>query len=432
MAEFTQPEQEPVTVPIDFSDTVLREELHFDYADNPLYNVSVPLLSVILTLPRLPKPENIEQFRQQLKRDVVALSEAGKKLDYPSAVIDKLCCLHCIVIDEFIIHGLWGYDAGWENNTLLSELFSMKNGGELFFTVAEKAMLQPAKMADLLEIIYVFLQMGFKGRYRSRQTDRLGLIIKEIAGAIKVKINKANVLIEDIPQVKYRSLRSGVHYFSLTLLIFFLLGLATAFVDYWYEQNYPLRAAAFLDLDKLTSRYVLNAKSEDIVYVSTNEDVHAIHNLTAPHSEREKAPAVPVEQSTPEKTVPQAIAPEKIPVKKLPQKVVPEPATPPPVSAAITGSVEPVPGDKVQEQSPVVSAYRVQLASFSSKKNAEKYLPRFQASVYPVGLMAVGKYFILYSNADNWQAVKQQQSYFDNEYQLAVSVIATKKAEPAL
>ncbi|WDE11968.1 type IVB secretion system protein IcmH/DotU [Thalassomonas haliotis] len=428
MAEFTQPEQEPVTVAIDFSDTVLREELHFDYADNPLYNVSVPLLSVILTLPRLPKPDNIEQFRQQLKRDVVALSEAGKKLDYPSAVIDKLCCLHCIVIDEFIIHGLWGYDAGWENNTLLSELFSMKNGGELFFTVAEKAMLQPAKMADLLEIIYVFLQMGFKGRYRSRQTDRLGLIIKEIAVAIKGKINKASVLIEDIPQVKYRSLRSGVHYFSLTLLIFFLLGLTTAFVDYWYEQNYPLRAAAFLDLDKLTSRYVLNAKTEDIVYVSTHEDTHAIHNLTSPHSEREKAPDTPVTE-----TVPEQPGVEKMPVKKVPQQAEPEPSTPPPVSTAITGAAEPTgTGDEVPDTSPSVAAYRVQLASFSSEKNAERYLTKFQTSIYPVSLMAVGQYFILYSNADNWSAVKQQQSYFESEYQLSVSVISTKKAEPAL
>ena len=414
MAEFTQPEQEPVTVPIDFSDTVLREELHFNDADNPLYNISVPLLSVILTLSRLPKPDNIEQFRQQLKRDVVALSEAGKKLDYPSAVIDKLCCLHCIVIDEFIIHGLWGYDAGWENNTLLSELFSMKNGGELFFTVAEKAMLQSAKMADLLEIIYVFLQMGFKGRYRSRQTDRLGLIIKEIAGAISVRVNKADILIEDVPQVKYRSLRSGVHYFSLTLLIFFLLGLVTAFIDYWYEQNYTLRAAAFLELDKATSRYVLNAQSEDIVYVSTHEDVHAIHKLTAPRKDREKLPVIPQAETIAPKTEPKAI-----PARVTQEKTE---AAPP----------ETVPQANAEDKAQGGSAYRVQLASFSSETNARKYLPTFEASTYPVSLMPVGKYFILYSNADTWQAVKQQQAYFENEYQLSVSVIATKKAEPAL
>ncbi|WDE05317.1 DotU family type IV/VI secretion system protein [Thalassomonas viridans] len=425
MTEFTQPQQEPVTVPIDFSDTVLREELHFDYADNPLYNISVPLLSVILTLSRLPKPDNIEQFRQQLKRDVVALSEAGKKLDYPSAVIDKLCCLHCIVIDEFIIHGLWGYDAGWENNTLLSELFSMKNGGELFFTVAEKAMLQSAKMADLLEIIYVFLQMGFKGRYRSRQTDRLGLIAKEIAGAIKARVNKADILIEDIPQVKYRSLRSGVHYFSLTLVIFLLLGLATAFVDYWYEQNYALRAAAFLDLDKTTSRYVLNAKSEDIVYVSTHEDVHAIHKLTAPRKEREKL-LEPEKQPEPEKL------PEPETIKAVPEEVTPPaPAQEKPGPAAMI-SGDKLSGDKLSGEMTGDPAYRVQLASFTSLKNAENYLPTFQASVYPVSLMPVGKYFILYSNADTWQAVKQQQTYFEKEYQLSVSVIAIKKAEPKL
>ena len=397
MAEFTKSEQALTSIPIDFSDTMLKESVHFDYADNPLYNLSVPLLSIILTLSRLPKPDNIEQFRQHLKREVVVLSEAGKGHDYPAAVIDKLCCLHCIVIDEFIIHGRWGADAGWENNTLLSELFSMKNGGELFFTVAEKAMLQAAKMTDLLELIYVLLQMGFKGRYRSRQTDLLALIIKDIAATIPEKITAPNILIEDIPQVKFRSLRSGVHYFSLTLLIFLVLGLATAFIDYWYEQSYSLRAASFIDLDQVTARYVLNAKSDDIIYVSTHEDIHAIHKLTQTKEETTKNTDLPV------------IAKPKISAKP-----------------------EHEPEHEHEKTQARITAYRVQLASFSNEKNAQKYLKGFADSDYPVSVMAIGKYFILYSNAATAQAVKQQQIYFKKEYQLAVIVVATEPAGQAL
>ena len=172
------------TVAIDFSDKVLKDPPLFDYTQNELYNLSMPLLSIVLTLSRLPKPENLALFKGLLKQNIVELSEQGKTLEYPSAVIDKLCCLHCIVLDEFIIHSTWGVDAGWENNTLLSELFGLKNGGDLFFTITDKAMKQSVKMSDLLQMTFVFLQIGFKGRYRSRQSEQLGIITKTVNRAI--------------------------------------------------------------------------------------------------------------------------------------------------------------------------------------------------------------------------------------------------------
>ena len=101
------------TIAIDFSDKDLKEPELFEYCQNDLYNLSVPLLSIALPLARLPKPENLALFKGLLKQHIFELSERGKALDYPSAVIDKLCCLHCIVLDEFIIHGRWGENAGW-------------------------------------------------------------------------------------------------------------------------------------------------------------------------------------------------------------------------------------------------------------------------------------------------------------------------------
>lgn len=128
------------TIAIDFSDKNFNEPEIFSYSDNALYNLSIPLLSITITIIRLPKPDNITLFKGLLKQHILELSERGKALDYPAAVIDKLCCLHCIVIDEFIIHSLWGADAGWENSTLLSELFGLKNGGDVFFTITDKAL----------------------------------------------------------------------------------------------------------------------------------------------------------------------------------------------------------------------------------------------------------------------------------------------------
>jgi len=368
------------TIPIDFSDKVQKEPLLFNYNDNALYNLSVPLLSIILTLSRLPKPENLALFKNLLKQHIVDLSEQGKNLDYPSAVIDKLCCLHCIVLDEFIIHGTWGDDAGWENNTLLSELFGLKNGGDLFFTITDKALKQSTKMQNILELSYVFLQMGFKGRYRSRQSEQLGVITKQIHQSIDNPEKTAGILIKDAPIAKSLFLKNGARYFSFTVVILLTLTLVFAFFDYWFKETYELRSKEFNELQKVTANYILNTQTKDIIYMSTDEDIHAVKNLTQTH----------------------------------------------PVSVATSNTQS---GhmhndlDLSDIKPTVPNNFRVQLASFSSQNNAKKYLNKLINNNYTLSIMPIGRYFIVYSTAQTISDAEVQKKYFKDTYQIsAVSV----------
>ncbi len=358
------------TVTIDFSGKVFKEPALFDYSTNALYNLSVPLLSISLTLARLPKPENLSLFKGLLKQHIVELSERGKALDYPAAVIDKLCCLHCIALDEFIIHGVWGENSGWENNTLLSELFGLKNGGDVFFTITDKALAQAIKMTDLLAISYVLLQMGFKGRYRSREVEQLGVVNKNIRHAISQQMNEADILIKGSPKITSVSLRSGVHYFSVTAVVLAGLLAVTAFLDYWSKETYHLRAKDLIDLKHETANYILNNNNRDIVYTSTAEDIHSVNNLS--HTKNTQAP---VTVFTP---------------------------------------------DKQSKTKPV--SYRVQLASFSQKKNAKQYLEKLTESEYAVSVKFFDGYFIVYCLAQSLPEAREQQRYFKAQYQLSTLV----------
>ena len=366
------------TIPIDFSDKVQKEQLLFHYNNNALYNISVPLLSIILTLSLLPRPENLPLFKNLLKQHIVDLSEQGQKLDYPSAVIDKLCCLHCIVLDEFIIHGAWGDDAGWENNTLLSELFGLKNGGDLFFTITDKALKQSAKMQDILEISYVFLQMGFKGRYRSRQSEQLGVITKQIHKSIDNQTQSSGVLLTDAPIAKSLFLKNGARYFSFTLVILLTLTLVFAFFDYWFKETYELRSKELTDLKKVTANYILNTQTKDVIYISTDEDIHAVKNLMQTHLE-------PVSDSISEHQH----------------------------SDLNLSDITPVESDK----------FRVQLASFSSKANANKYLNKLSNSNYALSIMPIGAYYIVYASAQTLSQAKDQQKYFKDTYRISAVIV---------
>lgn len=366
------------TLAIDFSDKVFKEQPLFDYSDNGLYNLSSPLFAIVLTLSRLPKPENLALFKGLLKQHIVDLSERGKALDYPSAVIDKLCCLHCIVLDEFIIHSIWGADAGWENNTLLSELFGLKNGGDLFFTVCNKALRQSNKMTDLLEIIYVFLQMGFKGRYRSREAEQIGLITKNVQTAINEQITDANILLKDSPVVKSRLLINGARYVSFTFIVLITLAVVIGFFDYWFKETYDLRARQFTELKEQTSKHILNQQSKDITYISTAEDIHSVQHLSQQIQE------VDTEKKN-------------------------------------NSSIVSFNADKIN-QSISTENYRVQLASFSRESNAQNYINQLKGSHYSLTIMELTNYFIVFSSAENFTQAEVQRDYFKENYQLTAII----------
>jgi len=356
----------PNTTTIDFSDNIMSNQAPFDYSDNQLYNLSMPLLSILLTLERLPKPDNLPVFKSLLKQHIVDLSEQGKKLDYPSAVIDKLCCLHCIVLDEFIIHSRWGISAGWENNTLLSELFNLPSGGDLFFTITEKAMRQSGKMVDLLTIIYICLQMGFKGRYRSRQSEKIGIIIKEINSVIIDNKNQPKVIMQETPVNKELSLNTR-RYFSFTLIVMLTLVLVVTFFDYWFKETYPDRSREVRELNKIITSYSQNEENNRLTSVTDSQANPSITN-------------------------------ENI---------------------KITDNIKQVELDKPGN---VSLLYRVQLNSFSARINAEKFLNKIDNSPYDLSIKQIGKYYIVYSLADSALAAEQQQHYYQTTYQLATIV----------
>jgi len=352
------------TTTINFSDNIMGDQTSFDYSENALYNLSMPLFSILLTLERLPKPDNLSIFKSLLTQHIVELSEQGKKLQYPSAVIDKLCCLHCIVLDEFIIHSSWGVSSGWENNTLLSELFNLQSGGDLFFTITEKAMRQPEKMRDLLSIAYVFLQIGFKGRFRSRQSEKIGMIIKQVSKVITDKEHTPKVTTKENGVNKALILSSGRRYFSFSLIIMVLLALIVTFFDYWYEETYPARSREFRELNNIIASYSDNNRAN-----YRNEGKQISENTKTEHLEKE--------------------------VKNE---------------------------SYVIEQEQYAPRYRVQLNSFSSQANAEGFINKIAAGKFDLSVKGLGKYFIVYSLANTLADAEQQKKYYRDTFQLSTIV----------
>ncbi|MDX8349801.1 type IVB secretion system protein IcmH/DotU [Cognatiyoonia sp. IB215446] len=157
-----------------------RELANYQASENSLINASAELLSVCGTLSRLKPGEEINSTRTELARAIIDLKYKVVRLDYPPSVAENLCLLYAIVVDEFVLLRPWATESGWENRTLVADLFGFRDGGDRFYNIADRALMQPKVLHEFLEIVYIFLKLGYRGKYnksgeheRDRVIDRI-------------------------------------------------------------------------------------------------------------------------------------------------------------------------------------------------------------------------------------------------------------------
>jgi len=255
---------------------------NYGHFDNAILSASSELLALTVTVARMQKPEDIFLFKKGIKRIISDLKHKIAALDYPPSVADKTCFLFCIVIDEQILHSAWGEESSWENQTLVSELFSMRNGGEQFYTVAERALSQPALLIDLLELIYIFLKIGFRGQYRVHGSDKLEELLKRLEKNIFEHREKPELTLFTLPEAakktfsyKVKKPQRPVKFWQQIFLCFVSISLVFVAISYWYQTTLPQKAKDFIQLSDVTQAYFneTNGKDVEYVYTSTIEEM---------------------------------------------------------------------------------------------------------------------------------------------------------------
>ncbi len=203
----------------------------FTASDNPLFNLGAGLLALVATLPRLGEPADISLFQERLIEDIQLFRRRGRRSKCHPWMVDKCCYLFCVILDELVLHTDWGRRAGWANNTLLSRLYNQRNGGEVFFLLLERIQRYSVRLLDLLELQYVFLRLGFHGRYRHhpRQLHKITADLYQLicrhrqpsyfTPAVDVSVSKPR-------RIRTRSFLSPI---LLLMLLLLLLGVGTGY-----------------------------------------------------------------------------------------------------------------------------------------------------------------------------------------------------------
>lgn len=155
---------------------------------NKVLDAASTLLAVLLNLEPTRPPKNIADLYVHLNEELQGFQEIIKRNGVNSQDASSALYLLCSAIDEIVLNTPWGHSSNWSQRTLLTAVCKDNNGGEKCFLLLEKLMRSPAGHIDLLELFYVILSLGFKGKYYDDRSslnkiiDNLFEIIRQYRG----------------------------------------------------------------------------------------------------------------------------------------------------------------------------------------------------------------------------------------------------------
>lgn len=133
---------------------------------NPLLAAANPLLNAVPPLRASLEHPNPTALRDSLIQGIRQFEARARATGIPTERIIAARYALCTLIDETAASTPWGASGAWAQHGLLVVFHSETWGGEKFFQLLARLAEDPRANPDLLELMYVCLQLGFEGRYR--------------------------------------------------------------------------------------------------------------------------------------------------------------------------------------------------------------------------------------------------------------------------
>ncbi|WP_408238870.1 MULTISPECIES: type VI secretion system protein TssL, long form [Paraburkholderia] len=231
---------------------------------NPLLAAARPVLRSLANVPPWLDTGEVDPFRNRLLRDLRVFQKLCEQTDIRrDHVRDARYCL-CTALDEAVMRTTWGKGGHtgveWSDASLAAAMGDDRQGGDRVYRLIEQWMSAPREHLDVLEVAYVILNLGFKGRYRiaADGTRKLEAVRRQLRDAIvALRSPKADALVSRA-QFEGQALRKAprrwsVLWLSLIVLTAMVAG-ALAFVTHDGQNRSagtPSAAAPSRDLHSL-------------------------------------------------------------------------------------------------------------------------------------------------------------------------------------
>lgn len=204
----------------------------------PITGSALPLLNALIAFHRIPAVRDLAALRHGL---VSAIQKFERTADEAGALADDIIAaryLLCCALDEAIATTSWLDDSDWSKSSLLVTFHNETWGGDKAFTLIERLRDEPRHYADLLELAYYILALGFQGKYRVQSNGLLALEDLRVDIARQLTLDpatEADMPPAVVPQALFRArtrLRYVPVWVSLAIAAVLIVGLAI-----WFESH---------------------------------------------------------------------------------------------------------------------------------------------------------------------------------------------------
>ncbi|MEE1924027.1 type IVB secretion system protein IcmH/DotU [Pseudomonas sp. 148P] len=169
----------------------------YSISPNPLIAAAADLLSDIVRLKQRKRCKDMDKLNRRLNNDIKAFERRSRLAGVEHYEVQTARYLLCTVVDEAVLNTEWGKHSDWSNRSLLSHFHNETSGGEKFFLLVERVIRRPSRHLHMIELMYLCLSLGFKGKY-ARATHDGGLALEEVRDDLYRHIRQ---LRSDTPQV---------------------------------------------------------------------------------------------------------------------------------------------------------------------------------------------------------------------------------------
>lgn len=156
---------------------------------NPIIDAATTLLSLAIELKQATQVSNINMLHKQCMNHIKEFEQQLRQEEISAETIAEARYALCSLLDEIVLNAPWGANSSWSTKSLLSVFYKQTWGGEQFFKIIDERVKVPSSNQYLLELMYLCLQLGFKGKYRVQdngferlelEKERLFAVIKKI------------------------------------------------------------------------------------------------------------------------------------------------------------------------------------------------------------------------------------------------------------
>ncbi|WP_196137613.1 type IVB secretion system protein IcmH/DotU [Aliikangiella sp. G2MR2-5] len=154
---------------------------------NPIVKAAANLIAVFEKTRNTLNHPDVPGLYSRLSNEIKTFHAEVQAMGYKPEIALAARYIVCSALDEAVLNTPWGTESHWPQKTLLSVFHNETSGGEKFFQILDRLKSNPSENLEMLELFYVFLSLGFEGRYRfaNRGRDAIEQVRDEVFAVIR-------------------------------------------------------------------------------------------------------------------------------------------------------------------------------------------------------------------------------------------------------